>query len=734
MKEQNQLPAGSMIAGLTPQQMQHLQAQAAQTQFPNQMIATGGNPHQIVAPGGNMMSQFPPQYQQQIQLQRQYHAQAQAQTRAQLQQQQMQQLQRQQQFVFQQQQQQQQQLRQAAQLQQSRRNSQISPHPTAQQIHQQAQQQHQLQQPQMISHSKEVGPPGQAKSQPGKPHPNASHQSSPQNLPANTPQFSPHSIPHSVFRNQKESVPTQPSPNPQQRYQKLQQQKQPQEQQPQKQQQEHQHQANISSQIPQPAINVKSSPSQNKQNQPARQPQLSSQQFQQQQQQKHVKGSAHQMAHNQQNFQSVNTMNPKASQAFQQVVPPNGVLPTQGATNLNNSHSQQHTVPRNQMVPTNSFNSIPAIIKQTMAITRLNQFSEALSKATDKKNTIEYWRDVLNEFFAENAVLKYVIETEAEEKSYNLPFAIIPRLYHTLTTSGVEKIQLNFECARPSSMPNGLYIECPRISISYWFGNDTIVTTKGHLRVVMNPKLKFEFMEQTSRDFNEFIARTTCISSISTKTGVPKSKVGMFGFTEEVIRFLQLSETAVQMRELFFQASLSNAESPLSLFEKLASQSLPQNQDFQLNQQSQYLQSDNSVKQQQQQQQKYQQEQRQQPQQHDINRPSSVKSEDSSKPINIKNENTHYAQQQMANEQVFNSVNVGHKSPNLAFSNSKLSESPNNLNMMKNPSLARPSAYQKSPKSGNMASPKLGHKRKRQNLREDTSSSKVKSSPKISKK
>lgn len=740
MNEQNQLPPGSMIAGLTPQQMQLLQAQAAQSQFPNQMMANSGSHHQIVASGGNVMSQFPPQYQQQIQLQRQYQAQAQAQARAQLQQQQMQQFQRQQQIALQQQQQFQNQQRQQQHLlqqqqqhlqqqhqqphqqqkskqqqrqpqqpqqqqQQLRRNSQVHSSQNIHQIHQQPQQQQQSQQTQAIPQSKGVRTSSQPIPQSVHNHPTPSPRSHPQSLPVKNSPSGTLPIQNQLLPNQADPVSFQPPSKPLPPSQ------------PQQQQLQQQQQTNsIPSKINRLGTGVKSSTPQNSQQHLVDQQPHPSQQQQPQLQKHQTKVSGQQMAQNQQNAQFVNAMNSQVNQSTEEVAQINKAMAVPGVTAQNNLNVHQQAFSGNSMAPAISFNNMPAVIKQAMAITRLNQFCEALSKVTEEKNTIDYWQDVLKDFFTENAVLKYIVGNGAEAIPYDLPFAIIPRLYYTLSNSGVQKIQLNFEVARPTSMPNGLFIECPKISIAYWFGSDTIVTATGHLRVIMNPKLKFEFMEQSSKDFKEFISRSQCISSLSGKTSAPKSRVGEYGFTEEVIRFLQLSETTVQMRELFLQASLPNAQNPLSLFEQFPS-NFYQQQRRQWFQKQAYLQKQQLLQQ----------------QQRDVIKQAGFKDESSNKAVEVKDENISYIPQQMTNESLTNLVNTGQASPKLVFSNLKNSVSTNNSPMMANSSLSEAASFSNGVKAESSISPKPGQKRKRQTTKEGTRSPKVRPSPKISK-
>lgn len=220
------------------------------------------------------------------------------------------------------------------------------------------------------------------------------------------------------------------------------------------------------------------------------------------------------------------------------------------------------------------FNQQPVhLYKQSMALLKLMQFCEALNSNLEQKSEIEFWRRVIGEFFVDTGVLKYTVNSGKERRTWELPAAILPRFYRTFIVSGVQRIQIHLEDSRPfQPNPMGFVVDCPRASVSYYMGKDNFVTSSGSLRVIFNNRLKIELLEQSTNDHNEFISREAVIALLESSPeakSIPHSKLGPFGMTESVMRFLQISETMTQMRDLMSQSAAPNSGGPLKTFETL---------------------------------------------------------------------------------------------------------------------------------------------------------------------
>lgn len=242
--------------------------------------------------------------------------------------------------------------------------------------------------------------------------------------------------------------------------------------------------------------------------------------------------------------------------------------------------------------------------KQSMAILKLMQFCEALNTVSDQRSDIEFWRRIVGEYFTETANMRFSVNNGKETKVFELPAFVLPRFFQTFANSGVQRIQIHLEGARPvPTAGNSFMVDCPRISVSFHMGNDSLINSNGGLRVFYNNRLKIEILEQSMHDHNEFISRAACVAMMENfdPNNLPKASIYPFGVTEPVMRFLQIWETVVQMKELVNQSTLPNSGGPLKTFEtmhKVMSNNFKQQQQ-QLAQQQHLQQQQEQLKQQQ---------------------------------------------------------------------------------------------------------------------------------------
>lgn len=390
----------------------------------------------------------------------------------------------------------------------------------------------------------------------------------------------------------------------------------------------------------------------------------------------------------------------------------------------------------------------------SMAILRLMQFCEALNVVSDQKLEMDYWRRVIGQFFTETATVKYALNDGKETKIFELPAAILPRFYQTFTTSGVQRIQIHLEHSRPQLTPaNGYFVECPKASVSYWIGNDSMFTSSGMIRVLFNDSFKIEQMEQSTHDHHEYISRAMGLALLKETDTTFKERLCPFGVTEPVMRFLQISDTITQMKDLFTPSVMPNSGGPLKTFEslhnKINSRSFQQQQ-LQLAQQ-QHLQ-------QQQEQLKQQQLANKQPERDGDDKSGIKKEEPPSKPYTPFQPPN--GQQPMGNnEPMMNAMNAARMSPQMTHNTGK----PYPFNSMTNPNMAASpsgppptSAPQTTPAgntsdrsstpamsnfpaprgaASNRPSPRLGTKRRRASAKDEPiNSPKMRPSPKMQKK
>lgn len=230
--------------------------------------------------------------------------------------------------------------------------------------------------------------------------------------------------------------------------------------------------------------------------------------------------------------------------------------------------AQQQAVPQQVSFPMMAANNAINKQQQSNSLLRLMQFCEHLNSTHDNKDKIEFWQKIIGDFFMETAMLKYTINNGKESKVFELPASVLPRFYHTFVSSGVRRIQIHLEDSRPYSTQMGYMVDCPRASVSYFMGPDTIVTSSGSLRVMFNNRFRIEWMEQVTHDHHEFINRAIMMQHLANKleSSQLQLKLYPYGVTEQVVRFLHVSETMSTMRNLMNQAMLPNSGGPLNTF------------------------------------------------------------------------------------------------------------------------------------------------------------------------
>ena len=420
-----------------------------------------------------------------------------------------------------------------------------------------------------------------------------------------------------------------------------------------------------------------------------------------------------------------------------------------------------------QMVPNAFMQQQANTYRTAMALFKLTQFFEVLNSSSDQRANIEYWQTALGSFFTDNGFMKYTVSDGNMNQVFELPAAFIPRFYQTFSNSGVLRIQVFLEESNPQrTNQGGVMVECSKATVTYTMADSTIHILSGTLRVLFNPQLKIEWMEQSTHGHSEFVDRKTLIKLLEnnlTINDLPKTKLDSFGLTEQVTRFLQLSETFSQMRDLFQQAALPNSGGPLKTFENFHKNNVRSIQQHQLAQQQHLVQQQQQLKQQQLQKQQIQHQQDQQPeqQQDQQKQPQPPQQEQQSQPpqqqqqqqsqqqsqqqqkqtangtakdkIKLKEEDSEpepAARPQQGPEYVVGSMNPpSSMSPNQLFGSNK--EKSESIPMAAGHAFADGSL---SNGNGGRPSPRLANKRRRPSIKEDHLESNLGKSPKMAKK
>lgn len=238
---------------------------------------------------------------------------------------------------------------------------------------------------------------------------------------------------------------------------------------------------------------------------------------------------------------------------------------------------------------------IPQFNKQ-MAVLRLMTFFDSINNSlAENRTNLAFWRTKISEFFSENAILKYTVSDGKTTKSFDLPAALLPRFYLAFSSSGIKKIQTHFEGYSSIEGPNCWTVEFAKAYITYHHSDGSLVTSNGYVNAKLDALMRIEFMEQNTQDHDEFVQRATLASLFNdhdktdskdpkiktddpdTKTVVLKSsdlttkpKLYPYGVTEEIMTFLQISETLSRMQDIMSQSKTPNSGGPYKSFQTLA--------------------------------------------------------------------------------------------------------------------------------------------------------------------
>lgn len=208
-----------------------------------------------------------------------------------------------------------------------------------------------------------------------------------------------------------------------------------------------------------------------------------------------------------------------------------------------------------------------------LAVLKLMNFCEAINSTSESRFDQAYWKQKINEYFTDTAVLQYSICDGEDRKVFELPAAILPRFYLTFIKSGVERIQTHLEGCRSQQGNNCYIVESPKAYITHRHEDGSIVTATATIRAIINPRMKIEYMEQTTQDHDEFVKRNSILSFLENNSidKPPQTKLFPYGVTESVLTFLQVSDTMYQMKELMMQSKIPSSGGPYKSFQAIAS-------------------------------------------------------------------------------------------------------------------------------------------------------------------
>ncbi|KAI6033858.1 LIM-domain binding protein [Pisolithus microcarpus] len=122
---------------------------------------------------------------------------------------------------------------------------------------------------------------------------------------------------------------------------------------------------------------------------------------------------------------------------------------------------------------------------------RLLQFSGQLSsegpEITRKKHRLQFWDDLVKDYFTSRAVMKITLwkdNQKVEAKPLEIGYSILPRFFLVTTQSGVKSMTLSLDGARERLVDQAhAVVECVSAVWTYKYTNGYTVTLRGPLTV-----------------------------------------------------------------------------------------------------------------------------------------------------------------------------------------------------------------------------------------------------------
>lgn len=248
---------------------------------------------------------------------------------------------------------------------------------------------------------------------------------------------------------------------------------------------------------------------------------------------------------------------------------------------LSSQQQRHHQTQNDQPDPQTQIQAL-ALARGT-AVIRLLHYAELVASSGPQIHDVDFWKRLVAEFFNENCIFKFTVDSGKEIKSADIPYHIIARFFHAFVKSGVSKIQLCLENIReyPAGPPSmispshltglgtsgntgpGHFIDCSRCYVNYWYSDGTMVTSRCPLRVLMNSNFKIEWMEQHCAQH--------AIYTMQEANNPVQQKVDItpFGVTASMMRFIEMAETISHMRDLMQYSTNPQLGGPINSLKSL---------------------------------------------------------------------------------------------------------------------------------------------------------------------
>ncbi|KAJ1497754.1 hypothetical protein HMI54_010705, partial [Coelomomyces lativittatus] len=156
------------------------------------------------------------------------------------------------------------------------------------------------------------------------------------------------------------------------------------------------------------------------------------------------------------------------------------------------------------------------------AIKKVLAFAAEWSVSSEQSKSYHYWEQLIYTHFLESSHLRYTMLSiqGKHPRTFDLPFAFLPRFFHVQYTSGLISSHLSLNHANEYLLPSGdLLVDAPLVLVTQVFDVGVISTMLAQLRVILREWhgcWKIEFWDFIARQYEESIPRSLLLSQLQT--------------------------------------------------------------------------------------------------------------------------------------------------------------------------------------------------------------------------
>lgn len=238
------------------------------------------------------------------------------------------------------------------------------------------------------------------------------------------------------------------------------------------------------------------------------------------------------------------------------------------------------TVPTPAPAPVPVVRPLPEDLKRinaNAAIIRLFELSEKISVRFGSVN-INYWKEIMNEFFDENATISVNVRDHKVTRHYSFSHSILPLLCHAVASHCATALELSQNFIRAEVLANGtILLDCARFVQRWWYPDGSFKTRYGSLRVCFNRRNLIEVMSVSVFKSSWGLEMSPLEKFLNLHPGANSDAIKAnflafqgnndLGFHDRTLRIMQIGDVMNLLRPLMYYHLVSGSNSPVNSLE-----------------------------------------------------------------------------------------------------------------------------------------------------------------------